>query len=304
MAIYDYSAILIYNASSGAYASTTIKNSFVRDYFSGVDPVPGDMTFLIGEGANGSGLYPFLGTASVNGEEYPVFSGGDGTHKVFIRPGGDYSNPPATLVVTAQSFTVCFAPGSRIATPQGDVPVETLQIGDMVCTADGRDVPVRWLGRQTVSTGFGFATRLQPVRIAAGALGQGLPHSDLTVTADHALLVEGILCHAGALVNGRTITRVPLAELGERFTVYHVETEAHELILANGAATETFIDNVSRAAFDNHDAYLALYGDGPGMVALDIPRAVSARQLPQAIKSRLGLGSAMGLELGLDTQAA
>ena len=185
-------------------------------------------------------------------------------------------------------FTItCFCAGTLIATPLGETPVQDLRIGDQILTACGRPVPVKWIGRQTVSTRFGPAERSMPVRIAAGALGHHLPHTDLTVTADHAMLVGGVLCHAGALVNGTTITRVPLAEMGEHYTVYHIETEAHEIILANGAPAETFIDNVSRRVFDNFAEFETLYGDVPEMMELPLPRAMSARQVPVATRARL-----------------
>jgi len=138
-----------------------------------------------------------------------------------------------------------------------------------------------------VSTRFGPADRLMPVRFAAGSLGDGVPHSDLTVTADHGMLVDGVICHAGALVNGATITRVPLVEMGETYTVYHVETENHEIVLANGAPAETFIDNVSRRVFDNFAEFDALYGDVPEMQELPYPRAMSARQVPGRIQRAL-----------------
>jgi hypothetical protein len=156
-------------------------------------------------------------------------------------------------------------------------------------TAEGKAVPVKWIGRQTVMTRFGPAERLMPVRFAAGCLGEGLPHTDLTVTADHGMLVEGVICHAGALVNGTTITRVPLSEMGETYTVYHVETEEHEIILANGAPAETFIDNVSRRVFDNFAEFEALYGDVPEMEELPYPRAMSARQVPGRIAESLAI---------------
>ena len=187
---------------------------------------------------------------------------------------------------------VCFLAGTRIATPNGPVAVEDLSIGDTVLSADGRALAVKWLGEQTVSTRFGLADRLMPVRFSAGSLGDGLPHADLTVTADHGMLVEGVICHAGALVNGTTITRVPLAEMGERYTVYHVETEEHEIILANGAPAETFIDNVSRRVFDNFAEFEALYGDVPEMEELPMPRAMSARQVPGPIRALLAGQSA------------
>jgi hypothetical protein len=106
------------------------------------------------------------------------------------------------------------------------------------------------------------------------------------------MLVDGIICHAGALENGTTITRVPLSEMGETYTVYHIETDAHEIILANGAPAETFIDNVSRRAFDNFAEFDALYGDEPEMEELPYPRAMSARQVPGWIRSRLVISAA------------
>ena len=106
-------------------------------------------------------------------------------------------------------------------------------------------------------------------------------------TADHALLIDGVLCNASALVNGATITRVPLAEMGAEYTVFHIETEDHEIILANGAPAETFIDNVSRRVFDNYAEYQALYGDEAEMQELPLPRATSARQVPSAVRARL-----------------
>ncbi|WP_164744710.1 Hint domain-containing protein, partial [Nioella ostreopsis] len=182
---------------------------------------------------------------------------------------------------------MCFCAGTRIATPTGCRAVEALAIGDRILTAEGRAVPVKWIGRQTVVTRFGPAERLMPVRFAAGSLGAGLPYKPLTVTADHGMLVEGVICHAGALVNGTTITRVPLAEMGETYTVYHIETEDHEIILANGAPAETFIDNVSRRVFDNFAEFEALYGDVPEMEELPYPRAMSSRQVPGRIASKL-----------------
>ena len=54
-----------------------------------------------------------------------------------------------------------------------------VEIGDLVSTADGRVVPVKWMGRQTVHKLFTPAERFVPVRVKAGALGNGLPHTDL-----------------------------------------------------------------------------------------------------------------------------
>lgn len=230
-------------------------------------------------------------TITVSGVAYPVFDT-SGQYVVMLDQNGTTQNligasgtsDPYSAETAAY---LCFAAGSLIATPEGEREVEHLQIGDRVTTQEGRAVSVKWIGRQTVSTRFGPAERLMPVRFEAGSLGEGLPHADLTVTADHGMLVDGVICHAGALVNGETVTRVPLAEMGERYTVYHIETENHEIIFANGAPAETFIDNAGRRAFDNFAEFEALYGDVPEMEELSYPRAMSARQVPARIKALL-----------------
>ncbi|WP_420853576.1 Hint domain-containing protein [Roseicyclus persicicus] len=170
--------------------------------------------------------------------------------------------------------------------------MEDLRPGDLVLTADGRSVPVKWVGRQTLVTRFGPPERLMPVRVQAGALGDGLPKRDLVLTADHALLVDDLLINAGALVNGSTIDWVPLSELGARFIVYHVETEDHDIILAEGAPAETFVDYVGRQAFDNYAEYVALYGDERIITEAPYPRISTPRLLPPALKARLGIGKA------------
>ncbi|WP_420325652.1 hypothetical protein [Mameliella sp.] len=71
------------------------------------------------------------------------------------------------------------------------------------------------------------------------------------------------------------------------YTVYHVETEEHDVILANGAPSETFIDYRDRRAFDNFDEYLDLYGCERIIPEMPAPRISSARLVPQAIKNRL-----------------
>ncbi|HUW80553.1 MAG TPA: Hint domain-containing protein, partial [Acidocella sp.] len=179
----------------------------------------------------------------------------------------------------------CFMAGTSVRTPSGDVAVETLKTGDMVSLSDGHIAPVSWLGVQTVSMVFADPLRVLPIRIKAGALGEGLPGRDLLLSADHALLVDGILAQAGALVNGVSIireTQVPTV-----FTYYHVEVADHSLILAENVPAETFVDNVDRMGFDNWAEHEALYGNAVAIVEMDYPRAKSARQVPQAIRNRL-----------------
>ena len=99
--------------------------------------------------------------------------------------------------------------------------------------------------------------------------------------------------------HGTTISRV--MEPGERFAYYHIETEDHALILAEGAPAETFVDNVSRRKFDNYAEYEALYGSEIPVPELDLPRAMSARQVPPATRARL---TAVAAKIGQGKDAA
>jgi hypothetical protein len=153
----------------------------------------------------------------------------------------------------------CFLAGTMIDTQEGPRAIETLRPGDLIRTADGRATPLLWLGQQRLRRAR-LGERMQPVCIRAGALGGGLPQNYLYVTADHGMALGGYLINAAALVNGAGVAFVPLAELPDRFTVYHIETQAHEVILANGAPAETLIDVAGRKAFDNYGEYLDLYG--------------------------------------------
>ncbi|MCW2283872.1 hypothetical protein M2323_001481 [Rhodoblastus acidophilus] len=193
----------------------------------------------------------------------------------------------------------CFLEGTRIATARGETPVEALRIGDLALTSDGEAKPIRWIGRRTIHRRFADPLRACPIRIKAGALGDKMPRRDLLLSPDHALFISGALIHAGALVNGASIlreTRVP-----ERFTYFHVELADHDLVLAEGAAAETFVDNVDRMSFDNWAEYEAICPRGSDAAEMLWPRAKSARQIPRAIRALI---SARAKTLGLATADA
>ncbi len=43
----------------------------------------------------------------------------------------------------------CFLDGTLIDTPSGEVAIQELRVGDLITATDGRDIPVKWVGRQT-----------------------------------------------------------------------------------------------------------------------------------------------------------
>jgi Hint domain len=255
------------------------------------------------------GNYSFVGTANVEDHGTTI------TGLVIEDAGGHYffltdtqytgnvkgkSNGDVTITgydTTLGSGTVgggiCFAAGTLIRTPDGQAAVETLKCGDHVLTQDGRIATVDWLGIQTISMRFADKLRVLPIRIRAGAVGENVPSRDLLVSPDHAILVEGALIQAGALVNGTPIVRetnVPMT-----FKYYHVEVEDHSLILAENTPAETFVDNVERLAFDNWAEHEALYPDGKPITELPYPRAKSHRQVPVSTRVLLAArAEAMG----------
>ncbi|MCB8881880.1 Hint domain-containing protein [Acidisoma cellulosilytica] len=180
---------------------------------------------------------------------------------------------------------LCFLAGTMIATPDGERAIETLKMGDLVLTAEGNAEPVRWMGISTNSAVDGDPLNVLPIRILAGALGEGMPVRDLLVSSDHALLVDGVLVQAGAMVNGLSVVRE--YDVPETFTYYHVELSSHELILAEGVPAETFVDNVSRMAFDNWAEHEALYGEETRIEEMLLPRAQSQRQMKSFTQRRL-----------------
>lgn len=178
-----------------------------------------------------------------------------------------------------------FTAGTRIWTPDGELPVQLLLPGDLVLTADGRSAPIRWIGRRTMGRLGQDSHRLLPVRVRAHALGEELPKRDLLVSPEHGLLVEGRLVHAGALVNGLSILREKAAPVVVAYFV--LELPDHALVLAEGAAAETFLDTGEAVAFDNWAEHEALPPAAAPMEALHYPRARSARQVPVATRRRL-----------------
>ncbi len=187
--------------------------------------------------------------------------------------------------ISASAIPVCFCAGTRIATPTGQVEVQDLRIGDLVVTVEGTAEPIRWIGRQTIAPRFADPLTTQPICIHESAVADGVPARDLYVSPAHAIAIGEILIQAGALVNGTSVTRHQSTE--ETFMYYHIELSSHALILAEGLAAETFIDNVDRALFDNWGEHQALFGEVCEMVELEMPRAKSPRQVPMSVRALL-----------------
>lgn len=142
----------------------------------------------------------------------------------------------------------CFTPGTLVATPKGERLVEELREGDKVLTRDNGIQEIRWVGRRDLTrTDLMAAPHLKPVLIKAGCLGKGLPERDMMVSPNHRMLVTNertalyfeeheVLVAAKHLIDNRGVKTVET--LGTSYL--HFLCDRHEVVLANGAWTESF----------------------------------------------------------------
>ncbi|OAJ67209.1 membrane protein [Gluconobacter cerinus] len=149
-------------------------------------------------------------------------------------------------------YEVCFLADTLIAGPNGNIAVQDLAPGDTVTSyRDGQaySSTVSWAGKahcvvrpEKADDEAGY-----PVRILENAIALGVPFQDMLVTSEHCLFLDGKFIPVRMLVNGRSIF------YDKSFTSYdyfHIETEGHSVIMANGALTESYLDTGNRRAFE------------------------------------------------------
>jgi hypothetical protein len=198
-----------------------------------------------------------MATATINGQTITLRAYSDladgvlftttdfATFYAFLTAPFSAAQPYAlSYTVAGQSELACFVTGTRIATPQGEVPVERLRRGARVRALRQGTAVVRWVGRQRIRGG---GPRTWPVRIAAHAFAPFRPRRDLLLSPDHAVFAGGGLIPIRYLVNGATIALLP-ADFVE---YWHVELTSHDLLLAEGLAAESYLDTGNRRCFDN-----------------------------------------------------
>jgi hypothetical protein len=175
---------------------------------------------------------------------------------------GNFST--SSFIVTANAeetsidLAVCYLRGTKILTPAGEVPVQSLNIGDAVITKFGGYRPVKWIGRQSYARPFIQNNFEQiPVRITAGALGENLPKGDLWISPGHSMLIGNVLVLAKSLVNGVTITQ---SHCPDPVDYFQIEFETHDCVLAEGAWSESYADTPGlRGQFHNLEDFYKRY---------------------------------------------
>ena len=171
--------------------------------------------------------------------------------------GGD-NGDGSIFEIENSGFVACFASGTHLRSPDGEVRVEDIRVGDVVVTTSGAHRPVKWIGHRAIDTVRHRDPKgIWPVKVQAGAFGPGKPHRDLWLSPEHAVFHDGVLVQVGRLLNGATIVQVPQ----DNVTYWHVELDSHDLILAEGLEAETFLDTGNRSSFVEGGRVVQLHPD-------------------------------------------
>jgi hypothetical protein len=212
-----------------------------RDSVNGSDirnSYPGDTVTI--QTASGQ-LITYVGVTFYLANGQRVFSPIDGqTLQPGVLVSTTYVTTDAAVTPEEMEAVPCFTPGTRILTDRGHRPVERLCVGDRVMTQDNGLQRIRWIGCRTVPAEDQFA----PIRFMPGALGNT---GELLVSPQHRMLLTGwraqlhfgedeLLVAARHLVNGDTIHVSPRRSVD----YIHLMFDRHEVIFAEGIATESF----------------------------------------------------------------
>lgn len=175
-----------------------------------------------------------------------------------------------------ENLIVCFGKGTRIQSRSGTTAIEDLKVGSKVLTRDNGLKPIRWIGSQTiVQAQLHEYPNLRPIRIRAGALGDGRPFTDLIVSPQHRIVVRSkiairmfdtdeVFVSAKKLLG---LKGVEIADDLDHVTYFHLLCDDHEIIEADGAYAETL--------YTGREAMKAMTPDAQHEIALifggDIP---------------------------------
>ncbi|MEJ0016792.1 MAG: Hint domain-containing protein [Acetobacteraceae bacterium] len=240
---------------------------FVSSYDQWVQVLPNGTAQFVGPSAEAAfgGPVPLTTTNSTqniyhlaNDEGDPL--GQDLMNGIVFHYGAEYQISNIDLAILddmlanltgAENVTVsllCFLHGTRIATPTGEVPVQHLSIGDAVMTLRNGARRIVWIGEGRVLATRGRRSAATPVIVRKGALGDNAPRRDLRVTKGHALCIDDVLIPAEFLINHRSIL---WDDHAQEASLYHVELETHDVLLADGAPAESYRDDGNRWLFRN-----------------------------------------------------
>lgn len=132
----------------------------------------------------------------------------------------------------------CFTSGTSIRTPKGDVLIDDLRIGDLVCTMDNGPQPVRWIGRREVSSKeLARDVKLRPILIPQGMFGA---ERDLLISRQHAVLVDNNRLARAIHLTGTKGLPARIAHGKREVTYIHLMFDEHQIVFVENVPSESF----------------------------------------------------------------
>lgn len=206
----------------------------------------------------------------------------------FVLAGRTGANSAGAYIdnLAVQGTVICFTAETLITTRSGEVPIQRLEPGDMVKTLDNGFQPLRWMSRRELTaTELDANPRLRPIRIEAGALGGGLPSTDLSVSPQHRLLARGPISERmfgepEVLVAARNLIATPGIEVdtsGEPVSYFHLLFDRHEIVFANDAPAESMLTAPGALA--------ALSPMDLGEVVANVPEILDPAFTPEPVRT-------------------
>ncbi|WP_170330604.1 Hint domain-containing protein [Ruegeria arenilitoris] len=220
----------------GGPAQTFDGTSIYNATITYIDGTTANITAVVAQDTNGNTY--LMPEFSDNADQATLEAGGIRSITFNSLNGNNFSG----LTGSRESWDLvtCFTLGTQIETNQGEVPVEKLQVGDMVQTLDHGMQPIRWIGRRTVRAKGSFS----PVLIKKGTMGN---RRDLLVSQQHRMLISDwrvelntgyseALAPAKQLLDGESV----ILKTGGLVTYYHLMFDQHEIVWAEGCPSESF----------------------------------------------------------------
>lgn len=251
--------------------------------------------------------------AATDGTEYRLVAVSDGTNIIGYTFDGAWPPAGTELQVVPnswdddQSMVPCFTAGVELEAPNGVILVEDIEVGDRILTRDHGAQEVRWIGSRHLSAAYLKRNpNLQPIRIKAGALGMNTPKADLVVSPQHRVLVrskisERMFDHTEVLVAAKQLLQLDGIDIAydlTEVTYYHVLFDQHEVLMSNGAETESLhtgkvaLEAVGKAARDEIFAIFPELRD-EDYVATGARMLTSGRQARKMIVRHINNGQSL-----------
>ena len=206
----------------------------------------GNHTIVGGEDADGTDV-DVLNLSGLDRSQYTLTKTGPESGTIEFRD-ADGNVTGTTTYSEIEEVVICFTPGTTIATRRGEIPVQQIKVGDLVVTRDNGLQPVRWVGRRNLGRDNLLRTPgFNPVRIKAGAFGEGVPQRDMMVSPNHRMLVasetaEVMFSEREVLVAAKHLVGLDGVDTvtPDKVSYIHMLFDNHEVVFADGTWAESF----------------------------------------------------------------